>query len=136
MAASQQTQGDEPAIGIDLGTTNSCVAVWQRRRDRVEIICNEQGDCLRPSCVAFTDTERLVGMAAIHQVSSNPANSIYGENYDSKAQVSSLARIYLSVYLPSYSEDYNPTDSRMAARVVQALVEGEPGVGQWRSPSR
>ncbi|XP_050384570.1 heat shock cognate 70 kDa protein-like [Argentina anserina] len=64
-----------PAIGIDLGTTNSCVAVWQN--DRVEIIVNDQGNRTTPSYVAFTDTERLVGDAALYQVLKNPTNSIF-----------------------------------------------------------
>ena len=95
--------GKNLAIGIDLGTTYSCVGVFQH--GKVEIIANDQGNrlviffCLQknpvclhflqlfvyffhrttPSYVAFTDTERLIGDAAKNQVAMNPTNSIFGK---------------------------------------------------------
>ena len=63
------------AVGIDLGTTFSCVGVWQN--DRVEIIANDQGNRVTPSYVAFTDTERLLGDAARNQVAMNPENTLF-----------------------------------------------------------
>ncbi|KAJ4422860.1 Hsp70 chaperone [Gnomoniopsis sp. IMI 355080] len=64
-----------PAVGIDLGTTYSCVGVY--RDDRIEIIANDQGNRTTPSFVAFTDTERLIGDAAKNQVAMNPHNTVF-----------------------------------------------------------
>lgn len=63
------------AIGIDLGTTYSCVAVWQN--DRVEVIANDQGNRTSPSYVSYTADERLVGDAAKSMAASNPSNTVY-----------------------------------------------------------
>ncbi|EEE51783.1 hypothetical protein OsJ_33236 [Oryza sativa Japonica Group] len=79
MAASNTTKkgggGGGPAIGIDLGTTYSCVAV--RRRYRSEAITNDQGNRITPSCVAFTAADRFVGDAAENQAALNPTNTIF-----------------------------------------------------------
>ncbi|KAL1481811.1 hypothetical protein MTO96_034204 [Rhipicephalus appendiculatus] len=67
---------NEPAIDIDLGTTYSCVAIFQH--GQVEIIANDQGNRTTPSYVAFTETERLFGDPAKAQVSLNPDNTVFG----------------------------------------------------------
>jgi heat shock protein 5 len=64
-----------PIIGVDLGTTYSCVAIYEH--GNVEIIVNDQGNRVTPSYVAFTDTERLVGDAAKTQAALNPENTVY-----------------------------------------------------------
>lgn len=63
------------AIGLDVGTTNSCVGVWQN--GKVEIIANDQGNRTMPSYVSFTAEERLVGEAAKSSATTNPFNTVF-----------------------------------------------------------
>ncbi|KAG9247123.1 heat shock protein 70 family [Calycina marina] len=80
--AAQDSEVEEPlqenygvVIGIDLGTTYSCVGVMQK--GKVEILVNDQGNRITPSYVAYTDDERLVGDAAKNQAAANPKNTVY-----------------------------------------------------------
>merc|ERR1711904_422490 len=75
VAKDDEKKIDGPVIGIDLGTTYSCVGIY--KNGRVEIIPNDQGNRITPSYVAFTDEERLIGEAAKNQATVNPSQTLF-----------------------------------------------------------
>jgi len=122
---------DGPVIGIDLGTTYSCVGIF--KNGRVEIIPNELGNRITPSFVAFTDEERLVGEAAKNQASNNAKRSIYvvkrliGRKFDDKEVqrdlkwlpydvVSKAGKPYVSVEMPGVGQ------KQLSPEEVSAMV--------------
>ncbi|TPX75437.1 hypothetical protein CcCBS67573_g03306 [Chytriomyces confervae] len=106
-----------PVIGIDLGTTYSCVGVY--KNGRVEIIANDQGHRITPSYVAFTDDERLVGDAAKNQAPMNPTNTIFdakrlvGRRFDEQDVQNDMKHFPFKVV----SKDGKP--------IIQVNVKGE-----------
>jgi L1 cell adhesion molecule like protein len=109
MADTPVTAPGDIAIGIDLGTTYSCVGVW--KGSGVEIISNDAGKRTMPSCVAYTDSERLIGDAAMNQAAMNPTNTVFdakrliGRLYDDPALKQDLEHWPFSVV---HNEDFKP----------------------------
>ncbi|KAL7587494.1 hypothetical protein Lser_V15G39497 [Lactuca serriola] len=125
-----------PTIGIDLGTTYSCVAVW--KDNQVEIITNDQGNRTTPSCVAFTDAERLIGDGAKNQIARNAANTIYIEIIDAKRLIGrrfSDVEVYDDMKLwpfnviegtndnPNIVVTYNGYEQRFSAEEILSMVK-------------
>ncbi|MEW5297801.1 MAG: hypothetical protein WDW38_006987 [Sanguina aurantia] len=123
-------------IGIDLGTTYSCVGVY--KNGKVEIIANDQGNRITPSYVAFTDTERLIGDAAKNQATVNPARTVYdvkrliGRNYmDKEVQrdkklvsydiVDKAGKPYVSVDIAGETKVFSPEE--VSAMILTKMKE-------------
>merc|ERR1711988_396689 len=124
------TMGKKTAIGIDLGTTYSCVGVFQR--GKVEIIANDQGNRTTPSYVAFTDSERLIGDAAKNQVAMNPSNTIFdakrliGRQYQDSAVQSDMKHWPFKVSnaggKPRLEVEYKSEEKSFTPEEISAMV--------------
>nr|QNJ44858.1 HSP70-2 [Agasicles hygrophila] len=122
--------GKTPAIGIDLGTTYSCVGVWQH--GKVEIIANDQGNRTTPSYVAFTDSERLIGDAAKNQVAMNPKNTVFdakrliGRRYDDPKIQEDIKHWSFQVFndcgKPKIEVEYKGEVKRFAPEEISSMV--------------
>eukprot|EP00091_Calanus_sinicus_P008550 TRINITY_DN2067_c3_g1_i7.p1 TRINITY_DN2067_c3_g1~~TRINITY_DN2067_c3_g1_i7.p1 ORF type:complete len:308 (+),score=109.15 TRINITY_DN2067_c3_g1_i7:72-926(+) len=122
--------GKKTAIGIDLGTTYSCVGVFQN--GKVEIIANDQGNRTTPSYVAFTDTERLIGDAAKNQVAMNPSNTIFdakrliGRNFSDSTVQSDMKHWPFRVInvggKPKLQVEYKTEDKDFTPEEVSSMV--------------
>merc|ERR1712232_1259364 len=104
------------AVGIDLGTTYSCVGVFQHGKG--EIIANDQGNRTTPSYVAFTDTERLIGDAAKNQVAMNPTNTIF----DAMRLIGRPFKVTNAGGKPRLAVEYKAEDKSFTPEEISAMV--------------
>ena len=114
------------SIGIDLGTTYSCVGVW--KNNGVEIIANDQGNRTTPSYVAFTDSERLIGNAAKNQISMNPENTVFdakrliGRDFNDSDLQSDLKHFPFKVGKPEIEVEYLKENKRFKPEEISSMV--------------
>ena len=121
------------AIGIDLGTTYSCVGVW--RDNRCEIIANEQGNRTTPSYVAFNDNERLIGDGAKNQAAMNPTNTVYdakrliGRDFNDQVTQTEIQNLSYNVInkteKPFISVDYLGETKVFSPEEISAMILGK-----------
>ncbi|POR38474.1 78 kDa glucose-regulated protein [Tolypocladium paradoxum] len=138
LAFVQTVQADDAdnygtVIGIDLGTTYSCVAVMQK--GKVEIIVNDQGNRITPSYVAFTDEERLVGDSAKNQAAANPPNTMFdikrliGRNFNEKEVQADVKNFPYKVLSkegkPVVQVQVNGEDKKFTPEEISAMVLGK-----------
>jgi heat shock protein 1/8 len=117
-AVKKEPQPEDTVIGIDLGTTYSCVAVW--KDDQVNIIANSEGERTTPSYVAFAGEERLIGASAKQQAVSNPTNTVYdakrmiGRSFKDQALIDDVKRFPFKV-----------SESAEGSPVIEVEFQGE-----------
>lgn len=119
-----------PAIGIDLGTTYSCVGIYQH--SKVEIIANEMGNRTTPSYVAFNDSERLIGDAAKNQVAMNPQNTVFdakrliGRKFDDEKTQEDMKHWPFKVYndcgKPKIQVEFKGEVKKFAPEEISSMV--------------
>nr|CDS24980.1 Heat shock 70 kDa protein [Echinococcus granulosus] len=118
------------AIGIDLGTSFSCVGVF--KHGSVEIVANDQDHRITPTCVAFTDKERLFSEAAMYQMAVNPTNTVFdvkrliGRTFDDKAVQGDMKhwpfKVINSQGMPKFEVEYRGEKKQFAAEEISAMV--------------
>jgi len=139
LAKADSSKIDGPVIGIDLGTTYSCVGIF--KNGRVEIIPNELGNRITPSIVAFTDDDRLVGEAAKNQGAINPTRTVYsikrliGRKYNDKEVqhdkkllpyeiVNKDGKPYVQVEIKGQKKEFSPEEiSAMILTKMKTIAE-------------
>jgi heat shock protein 1/8 len=119
-----------PCIGIDLGTTYSCVGIM--KNNAIEIIANDQGNRTTPSYVAFTDTERLIGESAKNQAAMNPSNTIFdakrliGREFNDKTVQSDMKswpfKISSNNGKPMINVSINEENKSFSAEEISAMI--------------
>ena len=125
------TSNNNIAVGIDLGTTYSCVGVW--KNGNVEIIANGQGNRTTPSYVAFTDTERLIGDSAKNQSAMNPKNTVFdakrliGRKYNDNSVQNDMKHWPFKVTSgvsdkPVINVTYKDEDKTFSAEEISAMI--------------